>query len=143
MVGQVRRQHCSLPCALIVAPLCQEIIQLSGCQKCVNEKMKSKRKQWINELAKHEHLIGCSQSLPLKWTVFSNCLQRQQLGLSIQRLSSFINSCVTENNPPTFVQSDGRQHFVFYMFLSVLVKQHMFVLWPWYQYGIEGELVSI
>lgn len=31
----------------------------------------------------------------------------------------------------------------FLWFLSALVKQHMFVLWPWLPPGIEGKLVSI
>lgn len=63
--------------------------------------------------------------------------------LGIQRVSSFINSGVREKkNPPPKCGKERKkkQHPVF---LSALVKQHMFVLWPEFPCGIEGKLVSI
>lgn len=63
----------------------------------------------------------------------------QQMGLGIQRVSSFINSSVKEKNSPNVGKAREKQHAVF---LSSLVKQHMFVLWPWFPYGIEGNLLA-
>lgn len=142
MACQMRKHHWCLCASLIVGSFESGNDVAVRFLEMFQWKLNQRRKQLTNELAMHKHLISVSQSLTLKWSISPNCLQRQQLGL--QRLSGFINSCVNENKLPMCEQSDGKQHPVlFCFFLSALLKQHMFYLRPWCQYGTEGKPVSI
>ena len=75
------------------------------------------------QLVAHKLFITCSKGHTFKQSLTPNCLQRQQLGFSIQRLSSIIKSCVTENKLTKCEQYERKLHSVSFFFFLICARK--------------------